>query len=83
MTGRADIFGTRGSLWRQYAGAAALFLALILGIIFLYGHLLAGSLSRRYLEDVLAGVLRAVARRVGAAVRQLGAAEPGQSDPFR
>jgi signal transduction histidine kinase len=76
MTGEVDIFGTRGSLRRQYAGAAALFLALILGIIFLYGHLLAGSLSRRYLEDVLAGG-RQEAERIA---NELGGAELTELD---
>ena len=41
------------SLPRQYVAATALFVVLVLAIIFLFGHLIAGSLSRRYLEDVL------------------------------
>ena len=41
------------SLQRQYALAAGVFAVLVLGIIFLFGHLIAQSLSRRYLEDVL------------------------------
>ncbi len=65
MTERARIFGTRGSLRRQYAVATVVFLGLILGIIFLFGHLISGSLSRRYLEDVLAGG-RMEAQRIAA-----------------
>ncbi|MEJ2190700.1 MAG: hypothetical protein P8Y93_15125 [Acidobacteriota bacterium] len=63
MTRTARIFGTRGSLQRQYSVAAGVLLLLVLGIIFLFGHLIAGSLSRRYLEDVLAGG-RDEARRI-------------------
>lgn len=63
MTRTARIFGTRGSLQRQYSMAAGVLLLLVLGIIFLFGHLIAGSLSRRYLEDVLAGG-RDEARRI-------------------
>ena len=40
-------------LSRQLALAASAFAVLVLGIIFLFGHLIASSLSRRYLEDVL------------------------------
>jgi signal transduction histidine kinase len=47
------IFGTRGSLQRQYAIATAVFLVLVIGIIFAFGHLISRSLSRRYIEDVL------------------------------
>ena len=47
------IFGTKGSLQRHYATATAVFLVLVLGIIFLFGHLISRSLSRRYIEDVL------------------------------
>ncbi|MEJ2581017.1 MAG: histidine kinase dimerization/phospho-acceptor domain-containing protein, partial [Acidobacteriota bacterium] len=43
----------------------------MIGIIFLFGHLIAGSLSRRYLEDVLAGG-REEAERIAA---ELGRAE--------
>ncbi len=42
-----------GSLRRQYAAAAVVFATLVLAIILTFGHLIAGSLSRRYLEDVL------------------------------
>ena len=49
------IFGTKGSLRRQYTTATAVFLALIIGIIFLFGHLISQSLSRRYIEDILIG----------------------------
>lgn len=50
-----DIFGTRGSLQRHYATATAVFLVLVIGIIFLFGHLISRSLSRRYIEDLLVG----------------------------
>ena len=42
-----------GSLRRQYAAAAVVFAGLVLAIILTFGHLIAGSLSRRYLEDAL------------------------------
>ena len=58
-----NIFGTRGSLQRHYATATAVFLLLVLGIIFLFGHLISRSLSRRYLEDLLVGG-REDARRI-------------------
>jgi len=57
------IFGTRGSLQRHYAIATAVFLALVIGIIFLFGHLISQSLSRRYIEDMLVGG-REDARRI-------------------
>ncbi len=41
------------SFQRQYAFAAAAFALAVLAIIFLFGHLISRSLSRRYLEDVL------------------------------
>jgi signal transduction histidine kinase len=47
------LIGERGSLQRQYSLATALFAVLVLAIILLFGHLIAQSLSRRYLEDVL------------------------------
>lgn len=49
------IFGTKGSLQRHYATATAVFLLLVIGIIFLFGHLISRSLSRRYIEDLLIG----------------------------
>ena len=49
----ARIFGLPNSLQRKYAAATVFFALLILAIIFLFGHLIAGSLSRRYLEDML------------------------------
>jgi len=58
-----DIFGTRGSLQRHYATATAVFLVLVIGIIFLFGHLISRSLSRRYIEDLLVGG-REDARRI-------------------
>ena len=58
-----NIFGTKGSLQRHYAIATAVFLLLVLGIIFLFGHLISRSLSRRYLEDLLVGG-REDARRI-------------------
>jgi signal transduction histidine kinase len=48
-----SIFGTKGSLQRHYATATVVFLVLVLGIIFLFGHMISRSLSRRYLEDLL------------------------------
>jgi len=50
-----NIFGTKGSLQRHYATATAVFLVLVIGIIFLFGHLISRSLSRRYIEDLLIG----------------------------
>ncbi len=47
------LFGMRGSFQRRYAMATALFAILILCIILLFGHLISGSLSRRYLDDLL------------------------------
>jgi len=47
------LIGERGSLQRQYSLATALFAVLVLAIILLYGHFIAQSLSRSYLEDVL------------------------------
>ena len=76
MTNAGRIFGTRSPLRRQYAVAAGIFLILVLGIIFLFGHLISGSLSRRYLEDVLAGG-RDEAQRIAA---ELGGAEVKELD---
>lgn len=79
MTDETGIFGTRGSLRRQYAAATVVFLGLILGIIFLFGHLISGSLSRRYLEDVLAGgreeAQRIAAELAGAELEELDVVE--------
>jgi len=47
------IFGTQGTLRRHYAVASVVFLLLVIGIIFLFGHLISRSLSKRYLEDLL------------------------------
>jgi len=47
------IFGLPDSLQRKYAIATAVFALLIVTIIFLFGHFIAGSLSKRYLEDML------------------------------
>ncbi len=82
MTNAGRIFGTRTPLRRQYAFAAGIFLSLVLGIIFLFGHLIAGSLSRRYLEDVLAGG-REEAQRIadelgGAEIKELDVVETRQ-----
>jgi signal transduction histidine kinase len=41
------------ALRRQYALATAMFAVLVLATIFLFGHLLSRSLSRRYLQDAL------------------------------
>lgn len=54
MAGVVDrLLGKAGSLQRQYSLATALFAVLVLAVILLYGHFIAQSLSRRYLEDVL------------------------------
>ncbi len=79
MTDDKGLFGTQRSLRLQYAAAAAIFLVLVLGIILLFGHLISGSLSKRYLEDVLAGG-RQEARRIaaelgGAGVKELDVVE--------
>ncbi len=76
MTDDNGLFGTQRSLRLQYAAAAAIFLVLVLGIILLFGHLISGSLSKRYLEDVLAGG-REEARRIAA---ELGGAEVKELD---
>jgi len=76
MTQIGNKSGTRSTLRLQYASAAVVFLVLILGIILLFGHLISGSLSRRYLEDVLAGG-REEARRIAA---ELGGAEVKELD---
>jgi signal transduction histidine kinase len=47
------LLGAAGSLQRQYSVATALFAVLVLAVILLYGHFIAQSLSKRYLEDVL------------------------------
>ena len=47
------VLGESGSLQRQYSLATTLFVVLVLGVILAYGHLIAQSLSKRYLEDVL------------------------------
>ena len=38
---------------RRYAAATVVFAVLVLAIIFVFGHLIAGSLSQRYIEDML------------------------------
>jgi len=53
MTTLTRLFGVPGSFQRRYAMATALFAVLILCIILLFGHLISGSLSRRYLDDLL------------------------------
>lgn len=47
------LLGSPASLRRRYTMATVVFVALVLGIILLFGHLISGSLSRRYLEDML------------------------------
>ncbi len=76
MTDGEHLFGTPSPLSRQYSAAALVLLSLVIGIIFLFGHLISGSLSRRYLEDVLAGG-REEARRIAAG---LGGAEVKELD---
>ncbi|MEN8165114.1 MAG: hypothetical protein ABFS37_13365, partial [Acidobacteriota bacterium] len=41
------------SFRRRYAAATVVFAVLVSAIIFVFGHLIAGSLSQRYLEDLL------------------------------
>lgn len=53
MTWTARIFGAKGSLQRRYALAAAGFAVLVIAIIVAFGNLIASSLSRRYMEDML------------------------------
>ena len=82
-----NIFGTRGSLQRHYATATAVFLLLVLGIIFLFGHLISRSLSRRYLEDLLVGG-REDARRIadqleGSDIQDLQVLEQRREHLFR
>jgi len=81
------IFGTKGSLQRHYAIATTVFLVLVLGIIFLFGHLISRSLSRRYLEDVLVGG-REDARRIadeleGSDIQDLQVLERRRENLFR
>ena len=76
LTNSGHNFGTPSPLSRQYSVAAVVLLSLVLGIIFLFGHLISGSLSKRYLEDVLAGG-REEARRIAA---ELGGAEVKELD---
>ncbi|MCG6964863.1 MAG: hypothetical protein LJE95_16555 [Acidobacteria bacterium] len=48
-----DALRDASALQWQYALATAVFAILVIGIIFLFGHLISRSLSKRYLEDVL------------------------------
>lgn len=41
------------SFRRRYAAATVVFVLLVLAIIFVFGHLIGGSLSQRYVEDML------------------------------
>ena len=62
------------TLQRQYTAATALFAILVIGIIFLFGHLIARSLSKRYLEDqLIAG--RAEAERLAGEMQVAGAVD--------
>lgn len=81
------IFGTKGSLQRHYATATAVFLILVIGIIFLFGHLISRSLSRRYIEDMLVGG-REDARRIadeleGGGIQDLQVLEQRREHVFR
>lgn len=53
MTSQDAAAYSRMSFRRRYAAATAAFVALIVAIIFVFGHLIAGSLSQRYMEDLL------------------------------
>jgi len=66
--------GKRATVERQFALAAALFAVLVLGIIFLYGHLISRSLSRQYLQDVLVSG-REEARRIADTLGEAGVGE--------
>jgi signal transduction histidine kinase len=76
MAGTERRNDTTSRLSLQYAAASAAFLVLVLGIILLFGHLISGSLSNRYLEDMLAGG-REEARRIAA---ELGGEEVKELD---
>ncbi len=81
------IFGTRGSLQRHYSTATAVFLVLVIGIIFLFGHLISRSLSRRYIDDMLVGG-REDARRIaeeleGGGIQDLQVLEQRREHLFR
>jgi hypothetical protein len=47
------VLGTKGSLQRRYAYAAGGLAVLVIAIILAFGNLIASSLSRRYMEDML------------------------------
>ncbi len=68
------VVGERGTLQRQYAVAAGVFGTLVLAIVLLFGHLIAQSLSKRYLEDLfLTG--REEAQRIAGELADLDAVE--------
>ncbi len=47
------MYQTARSFRLSYMVVAGVFAGLVLGIVFLFGHLIAGSLSRQYIDDVL------------------------------
>ncbi len=53
VTSRKSSIPSPISFRRRYAAATVIFAVLVLAIIFVFGHLIAGSLSQRYLEDLL------------------------------
>jgi hypothetical protein len=72
-------FGRRGTLQRNYAIAAGVFAGLVLAIILIYGHFIAQSLSRRYLEDLFQ-TGREEAQRMA---EELGQLEPESLEVFQ
>jgi signal transduction histidine kinase len=72
-------FGHRGTLQRKYALATGLFAGLVLAIILVFGHFIAQSLSRRYLEDLFE-TGREEAQRMA---EELGRLEPEALEVFQ
>jgi signal transduction histidine kinase len=72
-------FGRRGTLQRKYALATGLFAFLVLAIILVFGHFIAQSLSRRYLEDLFE-TGREEAQRMA---EELGQLEPEELEVFQ
>jgi signal transduction histidine kinase len=72
-------FGQRGTLQRKYALATGLFAGLVLAIILVFGHFIAQSLSRRYLEDLFE-TGREEAQRMA---EELGRLEPEALEVFQ
>jgi len=73
------LIGRRGTLQRNYAIAASVFAGLVLAIILVFGHFIAQSLSRRYLEDLFQ-TGREEAQRMA---DELGQLEPEELEVFQ